>query len=350
MDTRNHADFGAIIPAFLDEYPLDPFEFRLFARIQRRSGRKECFESLPNMAKGCHMSLGKARLAFRVLAECKIISIQSRAAEGKTYLCTINPVELWVPHGQVATIRKALTPSKSDRASKSDTPIKSDTPTPIKSDTPTPIGFSTTPLSDLVPPPLSDLIPEGIQINESKNESHLIPPTPQRGKEGVCVEVDQIQCEESSDKPSPSLAKKAEGIARTEDTPEINSSAAACDNNTINYTQHPTVKCDALFQRNKTPWLNSKGRNDWNPSFVEFYRSYLSSTPRYLQTLAREATIGDAKNSLIDLTRTDEGQAKIQNHWDNYQQVLTSPKVSNYQPAPDTVHQPKKPIKLSGKR
>jgi hypothetical protein len=204
METQNHADFGAIIPAFLDEYPLDPFEFRLFARIQRRSGRRECFESLPNMAKGCHMSLGKARLAFRVLAECKIISVQNRATEGKTYLCTINPIEYWVPQEQVEAIRKRLAPTKSDKGTESDTPIKSDTPTPIKSDTPTPIKSDTTPLSDLVPPPLSDLIPEGIPLNESINESQviLIPPTPRGGNESESTSVVEIPGEEVNLPPS----------------------------------------------------------------------------------------------------------------------------------------------------
>ena len=46
-------DYGAFIPAHLDDYPLTPNEFRVYARILRRAGSKggHHWEGIPTTAK-----------------------------------------------------------------------------------------------------------------------------------------------------------------------------------------------------------------------------------------------------------------------------------------------------------
>lgn len=179
------------------------------------------------------------------------------------------------------------------------------------------------------------------------------PPT-----QDVCVEKESLQPEpEAIAQSSSPLPEEPEAIAENEDALEIKNSASLPlrDNSHTNASQYITssaAKQDAVFHREKIdPWLNGRGLNDWKPEFVEYYRQYLSSTPRYLQVLCQQASPGDAKNSLIGLTQTDEGRFKIQNHWDNYQALL-QPQfvVSQPQAVPDTLYQPRKLIKLSGKR
>ena len=51
----------------IDDYGLDPYEFRIYARITRRSGNNEAWESMTNRTCACRMSLIRARLALQIL-------------------------------------------------------------------------------------------------------------------------------------------------------------------------------------------------------------------------------------------------------------------------------------------
>jgi hypothetical protein len=88
------------------------------------------------------------------------------------------------------------------------------------------------------------------------------------------------------------------------------------------YTMHPTEKTEqAMRVSGLPPWMDKAGPNGWKAEFVESYRQYLNSTPRYAKELIRQATTGEAKNALTRLSKTDSGKAEIQNHWDSFNEL-----------------------------
>ncbi|BBD70608.1 hypothetical protein NIES4072_69750 [Nostoc commune NIES-4072] len=88
------------------------------------------------------------------------------------------------------------------------------------------------------------------------------------------------------------------------------------------YTMHPTEKTEqAMRVFGLPPWMDKAGPNGWKAEFVESYRQYLNSTPRYAKDLIRQATTGEAKNALTRLSKTDSGKAEIQNHWDSFNEL-----------------------------
>jgi hypothetical protein len=88
------------------------------------------------------------------------------------------------------------------------------------------------------------------------------------------------------------------------------------------YTMHPTEKTEQVMRvSGLPPWMDKAGPNGWKAEFVESYRQYLNSTPRYAKELIRQATTGEAKNALTRLSKTDSGKAEIQNHWDSFNEL-----------------------------
>jgi len=51
----------------IDDYRLDVYEFRLYARISRRASNGRAWKSIANMARACCMSLSRARTTWRLL-------------------------------------------------------------------------------------------------------------------------------------------------------------------------------------------------------------------------------------------------------------------------------------------
>jgi len=119
MNNQQRSDLGAFIPSFLDDYPLDPYEFRLYARISRRAGSGKCFESLYQMAEKCGMSIKKARVAFTFLCETKLIQIEER--KGKSSFCWTTPVSEWLSPDEAQKLKETApekyTANKKSRSS-----------------------------------------------------------------------------------------------------------------------------------------------------------------------------------------------------------------------------------------
>ena len=86
-------DAPAFIHSMLDDYGLDAPQFRVVCRIARRG---DCFESIPNIAKGCRLNEKTVKAAIKFSVEQKIVSREYRT--GNTCLIKINPVSLWIPH------------------------------------------------------------------------------------------------------------------------------------------------------------------------------------------------------------------------------------------------------------
>jgi DNA-binding transcriptional ArsR family regulator len=152
---KNELELCLFVKSEIDDYGLDPYEFRLYARIARRAGRGEAWESIPNMACACQMSISRARKALRLLEAAGLI--ESIERPGYTTIRRLTPKHKWVHPERLEEIRQFLalsrtdTPTKSDRGSKTDTPSKSD------------LGV----LAELIPLPLSKVTAEGISLEGS---------------------------------------------------------------------------------------------------------------------------------------------------------------------------------------
>lgn len=107
----------AFIHNVLDEYGLDPYEFRLYAHIVRRTGGKTegvCFASLRKTAEICKMSMRKAQQAIKVLIQANLVTQNKR--RGRTDEYRVTPVSDWVSKDQLDKIRKIVKTAKDSSA------------------------------------------------------------------------------------------------------------------------------------------------------------------------------------------------------------------------------------------
>lgn len=103
----------AYIHGFLDEYGLDPYEFRLYAHIVRRTGGKPegvFFASLTKSGGICDMSVRKAQQALKVLLKANLIKQTKR--QGRTDEYRVTPTKEWVSREELAKIRASATSPK----------------------------------------------------------------------------------------------------------------------------------------------------------------------------------------------------------------------------------------------
>ena len=64
---KEKSELSLFVRREIDDYELDPYQFRIYARITRRSGNSEAWESITSWASACRMSLNRARLALQIL-------------------------------------------------------------------------------------------------------------------------------------------------------------------------------------------------------------------------------------------------------------------------------------------
>jgi hypothetical protein len=107
VDTR---DLGAFIPSVLDDYPLDPYEFRVYARVVRRASGKRNQRGHDEGAAAMGQALGcserQVRYALRVLERARLIVRTVRP--GTTDRFDLTSSSEWVAPGELAEIRKAV--------------------------------------------------------------------------------------------------------------------------------------------------------------------------------------------------------------------------------------------------
>ncbi|WP_051482690.1 hypothetical protein [Synechocystis sp. PCC 7509] len=176
---KEGSELSLFVRREIDDYGLDPYEFRIYARITRRAGNGEAWESLANMASACCMSLGRARKAVSLLKLAKLV--ESIERPGYSTLYRLTPQHKWVECDRLQELRafinlraKSPTPIRSNRGTKNDSPTRSDR----------------TPLSDAIPLPLSEVIDEGIPSEGiSLKVIPQSPLTPQGEKTGEGEEV-----------------------------------------------------------------------------------------------------------------------------------------------------------------
>jgi len=108
---------GAIIPSFLDDYGLDPYEMRVYIRLARRAGMGgQCWESISKMAHACRMSDRKLKDCLALLIGANLIKQLKRS--GFTDVYELLPSSHWVPPGQLDSLRKNVTASRRHSSNK----------------------------------------------------------------------------------------------------------------------------------------------------------------------------------------------------------------------------------------
>lgn len=101
----------AFIPAWLDDYPFTPAEFRLVCHVLRRG---TCWESVGSLARSCHLSQPTVRRCLRRLEALGVLEV--RRIMGVRDERAVNPPERWAPAERVLdeleAVRSRPHPSK----------------------------------------------------------------------------------------------------------------------------------------------------------------------------------------------------------------------------------------------
>jgi DNA-binding transcriptional regulator PaaX len=102
-----------LVRSDLDEYGLDPYEFRIYAHVVRRTGGKltgECFAKLKKTSEICHMSVRKAQYALKTLCDAGLLVKEQR--RGRTDVYRLTPKSNWKPKEELKDIRQKAKESK----------------------------------------------------------------------------------------------------------------------------------------------------------------------------------------------------------------------------------------------
>lgn len=102
-----------MVHSILDDYGLDPYEFRIYSHIVRRTGGKlngECFTKLNTMATTCKMSVRKAQISLAVLCEANFIEKLPR--KGRTDIYKLKPMNQWKSEKDLGAIRRQVNPKR----------------------------------------------------------------------------------------------------------------------------------------------------------------------------------------------------------------------------------------------
>jgi predicted DNA-binding transcriptional regulator len=103
---RPHTLQMLFVHSALDDYCLNPYEFRVYARLVRRAGRGIAFESIASMATGCRMSERKVKDALNLLIAAGMIHKHVLPGIGAEY--TLVPFEHWQPVERLEELRSAV--------------------------------------------------------------------------------------------------------------------------------------------------------------------------------------------------------------------------------------------------
>ncbi|MFO0052556.1 MAG: helix-turn-helix domain-containing protein [Dolichospermum sp.] len=213
---KDRRDFAIVVPSYLDDYGLSPYEYRLYSHIVRRAGKNGCFESIPNIAKHCLMNEKTVRQSLKVLLGAGMIAVVE-SKKGKSVVYEVTPHEDWVTPEELPNIRNKRTPTKSGTT----TPTKSGTtPLPNLADEVFPskeIPFKEIPLSEREEPPTPEvevLIPKPInpEIQESALEQIAFPGN-QKSKSSL--PTDNPSLEQKSPAPLANAETTADRVRRT---------------------------------------------------------------------------------------------------------------------------------------
>lgn len=95
--------------SFLDEYGLDPYEFRTYSHVVRRSGGKgnvAFFAKLSTTSKLLSMSVRKLQGCLKLLCALRLLRKESRPGRTDQYFVT--PPKTWVVNTEIDLVRARM--------------------------------------------------------------------------------------------------------------------------------------------------------------------------------------------------------------------------------------------------
>jgi hypothetical protein len=110
LEVNSRPDSVMFVHNFLDEYGLDPYEFRVYAHAVRRTGGKrdgKFFASLSKTAEICQMSVRRVQYSLKFLCEAGFLIQEKRA--GRTDQYRLTPASKWANPKDLKSIREAVT-------------------------------------------------------------------------------------------------------------------------------------------------------------------------------------------------------------------------------------------------
>lgn len=106
FEASDERDLGAFIPRQLDDYGLDPYEFRVYSRVVRRAGGpRGCDESSANIAKAIGCQPKRVQEALALLTAAGLLRKESRPGKPSKY--TLRPASEWAPVEQLPELRQS---------------------------------------------------------------------------------------------------------------------------------------------------------------------------------------------------------------------------------------------------
>ncbi len=116
--THDQSEFNVIfIHSALDEYPLTPEEFRVYAHYARRAGVDGAYPAIASVAKRCRMHEDTARQCLHNLLSYKMLAAQERP--GRSTLYRLTRASEWVATDVVLAVQQQQTAvGKAKRASR----------------------------------------------------------------------------------------------------------------------------------------------------------------------------------------------------------------------------------------
>jgi hypothetical protein len=110
LKVRDKRGGPIFIHSELDDYGLTLIEFRVYARLARRAGDSEAFESVPNMARDFGVNDRTVQRALKLLISARLISAAPRP--GFTTRYSLLPLKDWRPPGDLSALRAEIVKPK----------------------------------------------------------------------------------------------------------------------------------------------------------------------------------------------------------------------------------------------
>lgn len=134
-DSKSRPNSVMFVHNLLDEYGLDPYEFRIYAHAVRRTGGKpdgKYFASLSKTAEICQMSVRKAQYALKFLCEAGFLNQEKRKGRTDQYRIThsrdwVKPEDLEAIRERVTGVKRKKTKSESGKSKPSATKTSDET-------------------------------------------------------------------------------------------------------------------------------------------------------------------------------------------------------------------------------
>jgi Helix-turn-helix domain len=118
----------AFVHDFLDSHNLDPYEFRIYCHIVRRTGGKPegvCFASLARIASTCKISERKTQQVLKFLIEARMITKQKNPGR-KTDEYRVTLPDEWIPSTQLDELRNRSKKGEKGKKNAEDTSVEED--------------------------------------------------------------------------------------------------------------------------------------------------------------------------------------------------------------------------------